>query len=377
MKILRLAVPSGYRMLKKGFSISFLAKGRVEKNIDNDDLFELCPGIYLPIESVFIGKNSSGKTTVLRLLDSVIRFLYTGRMESDCFDGQETLRVDVIFFESGCLFRYQGTFARPRPFGDGYALITDEYLQKASPKPSLRKDLRNLFFPKANLLSDLVSPDTSRVRDYVKADATILANSILESEASVAATIQTVNELYGGSAFDKVVHLFDDSVSHIAPAKEETGLDGFSFQRIGQAAVLVDAGYLRRVLSAGTYRGIFVFCAALIVFRQGGTLLLDEIEKSFNMNFVQNLILLFNDRAINKAGGTLIYTTHYAEILDGNGRLDNINVLHRSGCEITLSNLSEDYQIEPRHSKSAYFNQNAFDNLLNYESLMELREILI
>lgn len=377
MKILRLSVPSGYKMLEKGFCMNFLAKGRVEKNADNEDLIELFPGIHLPIESVFIGKNSSGKTTVLRLLDAVIRFLFLGRMKSDAFEGQDELSIDVLFFEGGYLFRYRGTFLRSDALPNAYALIKDECLQKTSPKPSLRKDLSNLFFPKANLLPDLASPDTSRVRDFVKLDATILTNSILESEDNASAAIQTVNALYGESAFDKVVHLFDDSVLHIGPAKEEAGLDGFMFHRLGQTPVLVDGSYLKRVLSAGTYRGIFVFCAALIAFRQGGTLLLDEIEKSFNMNFVQNLILLFNDSAINKAGGTLIYTTHYAEILDGNGRLDNINVLHRNGCLITLSNLSEDYQIEPRHSKSAYFNQNAFDNLLNYESLMELRRILI
>ena len=104
---------------------------------------------------------------------------------------------------------------------------------------------------------------------------------------------------------------------------------------------------------------------------------MDEIERSFNKNLAQNLILLFNDKAINIKNATLVYTTHYAELLDDNRRLDNINVLHRHGDQISLKNLHKDYDLNIQLSKSNYFEQNAFDSLLNYNSLMELRRAIL
>jgi hypothetical protein len=72
-----------------------------------------------------------------------------------------------------------------------------------------------------------------------------------------------------------------------------------------------------------------------------------------------------------------VYTTHYAELLDDNRRLDNINVLHRHGDQISLKNLHKDYDLNIQLSKSNYFEQNAFDSLLNYNSLMELRRAIL
>ena len=69
MKILTIKVPSGYKMLEKNFSINFLTKTRVSKDKGNDDLLYLNGGLTYPIETFFIGKNSSGKTTVLNLIN--------------------------------------------------------------------------------------------------------------------------------------------------------------------------------------------------------------------------------------------------------------------------------------------------------------------
>ncbi len=42
------------------------------------------------------------------------------------------------------------------------------------------------------------------------------------------------------------------------------------------------------------------------------------------------IINLFNNKEINKSGACLIFTTHYAEILDSFDRMDNIYILTRS-----------------------------------------------
>ena len=74
---------------------------------------------------------------------------------------------------------------------------------------------------------------------------------------------------------------------------------------------------------------------------------------------------------------SLVYSTHYAELLDHGSRCDNINVLHRNGDVITVKNLSSSYGVRTDLSKSSQFEQNAFDNLTNYDRLMDLRRLLL
>ena len=47
------------------------------------------------------------------------------------------------------------------------------------------------------------------------------------------------------------------------------------------------------------------------------------------------IINIFNNKEINKKGACLIFTTHYAEILDSFDRMDNIYILVRTKNHFT------------------------------------------
>ena len=157
---------------------------------------------------------------------------------------------------------------------------------------------------------------------------------------------------------------------------KENGTPAFRFQRKGEEPVLVGLDYLRFRLSAGTIRGITLYGVSMIAFIMGGHIAVDEIEENFNKNLIGNLILMFNDPSVNKAGASLIYSTHYAELLDETSRCDNINVVHRDGCSITLKNMATDYATRTDLLRSSQFDENAFDNLMNYDRLMDLKEAI-
>lgn len=66
---------------------------------------------------------------------------------------------------------------------------------------------------------------------------------------------------------------------------------------------------------------------------------MDEIENHFNKEIVTTLVRFFMDSRFNKNGGTLIFTTHYPELLDEYDRNDGIYIVrNRNG--ITVENLS-------------------------------------
>lgn len=68
--------------------------------------------------------------------------------------------------------------------------------------------------------------------------------------------------------------------------------------------------------SAGTRSWMGVLPSVLAVLRDGGCLVIDEIDASLHPLLTMRLISLFNDDHANPAGGQLIFTTHDATLLN-------------------------------------------------------------
>ena len=108
----------------------------------------------------------------------------------------------------------------------------------------------------------------------------------------------------------------------------------------------------------------------------GFDLLIDEVENHFHKTLVENMISLFKDKTVNKKSATLVFTTHYCEVLDLFNRQDNIWIA-KSNHRIHLENMYETYNIRPELLKSRQFYNNAFDTSVNYEDLMALKKELM
>lgn len=377
MKLLKFKIPYGYKMLEKGFEVSFLTKTRVNKNIENNDLIELEPGLYYPLQTTFIGKNSSGKTSVLLLIHLIITFIRSGRIPVHFMAEQENFALEFTFYDNGYIYFYEGSFSRSKLTNSDFMVVESETLRKTTFKETYKKDLSNISFLKENIITPNIGSDTSGIIKYKFNDTSILVDIISQDPSNLAVIIDVFKDIYGQDSFNALIRLFDDSIEMIDSVRLSDGSAAFKFKRVNQPEMTVNMSYLVERLSSGTYRGIYLFAASLLAFRLGGDILIDEIEKSFNKNLIENLIILFNDKRINKKGASLIYSTHYSELLDSSNRCDNINVLHRNGDVITISNMCTSYEIRTDLSKSNQFEQNAFDNLTNYDRLMDLRRLLL
>lgn len=375
MKILKLKTSSGFKMLEKEFSINFLTKTRIDRDSENNDLLEIENNCYYPIETVFIGKNSSGKTTVLELITIAFELLNDGRIRKAHFDYGESFEVEIIFYVAGNIYRYNGEFKNDSLDDKTYLTIKNESLGKTSFKDSYKKDLSNANFFKVNEFIININGDTSSVVKYSD-DRSF--NYSLERIGDNPANFSIFYSLLGEEIFLALLHLFDDSVEYLKPITDDANLkNSYIFKRVGSAGpVTIDSITLKRVLSKGTVRGINLYALSIITFINGGHLIVDEIEGSFNRNLIENLILMFNDKTINKKGGSIIYSTHYSELLDLGNRCDNVNVLHRNDNTITLKNMHDDYSVRTEMVKSSQFDQNTFDTLINYNRLMDLKDAL-
>jgi len=79
---------------------------------------------------------------------------------------------------------------------------------------------------------------------------------------------------------------------------------------------------------------------------------------------------------VNRHGASLIFTTHYCEILDLFNRQDNIWICHLDDKN-TLSNLYESYGVRSELLKSRQFYNNVFQTAVNYENLADLKRKLM
>ncbi len=377
MKLLKFKIPNGYKMLEKGFEVSFLTKTRVNKNIENNDLIELEPGLYYPLQTTFIGKNSSGKSTVLLLIHLILAFIRNGRIPIRYISDQEKFVLEFMFYDNGYIYCYDGTFSKLTLINNDYMIVENESLKKTSFKESYKKDLSNISFLKENIITPNIGSDTSGITKFKFNDASSFVDVVSQEPSNLSDIINIIKDIYGKDSFNTLVRLFDDSVESIDSLRLDDSSVAFKFKRVNQPEMTVNISYLKERLSSGTYRGIYLFATSLLAFRLGGDVIVDEIEKSFNKNLIENLIILFNDKRINKKGASLIYSTHYSELLDNSKRCDNINVLHRNGDVITVNNMCTSYEIRTDLSKSNQFEQNAFENLVNYDRLMDLRRILL
>ena len=95
---------------------------------------------------------------------------------------------------------------------------------------------------------------------------------------------------------------------------------------------------IEHYLSSGTIKRIVTFTMAREILREGGYLVIDEIENHFNKEIVSTLIRFFKDSQLNKKGGVLFFSTHYPELMDEYDRNDSIFITRNSNG-ITVKNL--------------------------------------
>ena len=79
-------------------------------------------------------------------------------------------------------------------------------------------------------------------------------------------------------------------------------------------------------------------------------MIVDEIENHFHKTLVENMISLYKDKTVNRHKATLIFTTHYCELLDLFNRQDNIYIA-RADKKVNLVNMYNNYKIRAYESE--------------------------
>ncbi len=378
VKILKITV-SGFKLLENDFTINFLNRSKVTDKDKQGEIIEYYDNLFLPTVTVLAGKNSSGKSTVISLLDFVQELLFYGRIKYDkLYFREDHIRLEVFFtLGDKTLYRYVGEIHQPETGAykkeQEYCIMKNESLYSRDYAKSYGKRNLDKPFEKNEQFKSNVH-DTSLLHNLKENPIFLLNVTNVLRFWQPEKIFEYIKDFNISSELKyNILSLFDENIEKLEYDEKD---EKFHFSMKGWHKKRVLTGKeLGRILSEGTKKGLSLLVMVIFMLRVGGTLVIDEIENSFHKNLVENIIMILQDHRINKNKASLLFTTHYAEILDILNRRDSIFILEKDEY-IACHNLSSKYPDRGELSKSNQFNNNTFKTLLNYDQIMALKKEL-
>ncbi len=349
MKLLKLRIDGVTLFKDKRLELDFIASDRVFRDEEGNvaDVFPLPVGSSIYSQNVMgvVGVNASGKTTTLNLVRFVLGYMSGSFVMRRFATGSDVLgnlerqvNVACVFFEKGSVYliesrlrKVDGVAAEDTSFAESLA-FENEWLWRCPASRVSRKVVLNI-----ERLKDVSEPILVREGpddgDLVLNDA---QRTFLDDNMSIVSVI-TGKKVVSVESPERtlpltslptpVVQAFDPSVEYLVWNKEN---QVFHLKFKGERAERVmNVAIATSVLSNGTILGAELVNQAITALRNGGYLIVDEIETGLNRSLVGTVIELFASPVTNPHGATLLFSTHYSELLDVLRRKDNVFVLVR------------------------------------------------
>ena len=360
-----------FKNCSDGVTIDLVAKSKKTSEDKEYELQEIAPELYVYNTMAFIGKNASGKTSAVELLDCAYSILESFRLEGKhySYDGVE---LEIIFYHEGNIYLYETKLSSDDSL-ENRAVFKDEKIYgKVYYKSSVKSLYSRDSFKPVNVQLSLPEDTSNLFSILLKKSFNALYFDSFEDGVDTYEMLFKALKLFNvdSAILSSILRIFDENVQDLQRLDEHN----YSLVFKGEKRNLSDS-QLVYMLSSGTTKGMLLYTLAVISLTMGLDLIVDEIENHFHKTLVENLISLYKDKTVNRKNATLIFTTHYCEVLDQMGRQDNIWIC-KSGEQVYLSNMYEDYNIRPELLKSKQYYNNAFQTAVNYEELMALKRKL-
>lgn len=377
MKLLRITA-EGLPLFKEKLDICFYAQQRVAEN-QKDILYSLFSNIYLNPANGFIGINASGKTSVLKVLLlslGVINNEPINHIETRDILGNAEKAVLNIFFYSElnkeiCRLETMITSKQTKTEGIVYRILSEKIWSKQTDEVITRKSMLD-FDDKEPVMF------RSGQEDFLSDDVSIMIarNKKTGENMRVVNLLQftNINVLpFSDNIPAEVITYLDPTVERLEfDEKDQKTVIRLKFKGKDEI-VMNDPIQLNNYLSSGTVKGMIIFTLAQEVLQKGGYIVVDEIENHFNKEIVTTLMRFFMDSKLNKNGGTLIFSTHYPELLDEYDRNDSIFII-RNRDGITVENLSTILKRNDIKKSDAYQSGFLEGTTPMYEAYMRLKK---
>ena len=331
----------------------------------------------------FMGLNASGKTTILKAISFVINLLNNEALNNikskeilnDLSEG-EKVTITSFFYNENRVYKLETVIEKKiNPVDNEEKLIiTEEKLwEKDANKIRTKKSLFD--FKDSDIRIERNEKEQFLLNDV---SVMIAINKEKQSNFPVRDMLMWTNHnmLNILGKFPKELLTFlDPSIEYFKCSVEKKSAD-IRLKFYGSEEIILNRpSEIEKYLSSGTIKGINVFMNALLCFIEGGYLIVDELENHFNEEIVTSLVRFFMNPSVNRNGATLIYSTHYSELLDEYERNDSIYIVRNRGG-IYAENLSLILKRNDIKKSEAYESGYLEGTVPVYEAYMALKKVL-
>lgn len=373
MKILRIQA-DGLSLFKEPLDISFTTSQRFS-NDDKDILFHLFSNVYINTTTAIIGINASGKTSVLNVILLALGIVNNepiNHIKSKDILGKSQEAIFTIYYHlsDNEICKLQ-TIVKYNKDTDRY-IIKEEKLWK-KPTSNIVTKKYTFVFNETMLIKE-----RDNTEEFLPDDISIIIaqNKKLNEHIPVTDMLSftNVNVLPISDNIPlEIINFLDPTIEALffedIEAKSLVHLKFYGNNEI----ILNTPAELEHYLSSGTIKGIIAFTKAMATLKNGGYMIIDEIENHFNKEIVTTLIRFFMDTRINRNGAGLIFSTHYPELLDEYDRNDSIFITrNRNG--ITAENLSNILKRNDIKKSDAYQSGFLDGTTPAYEAYLQLKK---
>lgn len=373
MKLLKV-VASNFKLCEDNFTISFVPTANKTKDDKEFELNEIADNLYVYTTLGIIGKNASGKTMSAELLSVIYDILTNYRIVSSkriLKFVDKDISLDILFFYDGYIYRYLTKLCKDNISVDDRILFKEQQIFRREYKKSHAKNLCEFDkFEEVNV--DIELPEDTSIIYYVSKKFNPAGMYYTSDDASYMdySNVFKVYKLLDTNLtlIESILKMFDEHILDIKMINDNKFKIYYSDGKSNE----LSNDELYEILSSGTTKGFNLFSGVVFSLINGCDLIIDEIENHFHKTLVQYLVNLYKDKSVNRKNATLIFTTHYCELLDLFSRNDNIYI-SKFDKNIKLENMYEVYKFRPELSKSNKFYENAFNTNVNYESLMNFK----
>ncbi|MDD4112162.1 MAG: AAA family ATPase [Herbinix sp.] len=382
MKLLKITL-EGLPLYNDILVIDFVAQQRVDDD-DKERLYNVFSNIYLNQAISFVGINASGKTTILKTISFVLKMLNNKSINDvktkeilNDLDSNSHVIITSYFCDDFLINKLE-TFIRKEVSsidGNERFVIYNENLWS--------KEIRRIKLKKS--IFDFKDSDLKKKRDqneqYLMDDVSIIV--ALNKKNDMGFFVRDMLEFTDHNMINvlgrfprELLTFLDPSIEYLECRFKEKKVD-IRLKFYGKEEVAIsNTMTLSDYLSSGTIKGLGVFMSALFTFTEGGYLIIDEIENHFNREIVATLIRFYMDSKVNKTGATLIFSTHYSELLDEFHRNDSVYIV-RNKEGIIANNLANVLKRNDLKKSEVYDSDYLGGTVPEYDVYMALKKALI
>ena len=379
MKLLR-ATAEGLPLFKEKLDICFYAQQRISEE-QKEQLHPLFSNVYLNPATGFIGINASGKTSVLKVILLILGIMNNepiNHIDTRDILGDAKKTVLNIFFYSETnkeVCRLETVVAAKKTKTEGiiYSIVSERIWSKKTDEIIARKAMLDFDGREPIMVR-------SGQEDFLSDDVSIMIALNKKTGENIRIVdlllFTNINVLpFSEGIPPEVITYLDPTVESLYfDEKDQKKIIRLKFKD-KEEIVLNNPLELNNYLSSGTVKGMIIFTLAKEVLQNGGYIVVDEIENHFNKEIVTTLMRFFMDSKLNKNGGSLIFSTHYPELLDEYDRNDSIYITrNRNG--ITAENLSSILKRNDIKKSDAYQSGFLEGTTPMYEAYMRLKKSL-